>query len=143
MVCWISHLRGRGVAAKAVVLSTAVVIAFLVASPVVVHIQGATGLAAALLSASLCLLGAVLALAVGRWFADPKSAVMVGMAVRMAVPLSVVLIMQLRGGPLVDAGLIYYLLVFYPVTLLVETALALPRPSVALTSAATPPRHKP
>jgi hypothetical protein len=45
----------------------------------------------------------------------------------MGVPLAAALIAVFAGGPLADAGFLYYLVVFYPITLAVETLLALPR----------------
>jgi hypothetical protein len=48
------------------------------------------------------------------------------MALRMAIPLASVMVFHLVGGPLVQAGLLYYFLFFYPLCLAVETALSLP-----------------
>jgi len=53
------------------------------------------------------------------------------MAARMGIPLAFALACHLRGGLLADAGLLYYLLLFYPVTLGVETAWLLPGRSAA------------
>ena len=50
---------------------------------------------------------------------------LVGMLVRMGIPLGAALLVVFRGGPLADAGFLYYLVVFYLVTLTVETFLAL------------------
>lgn len=47
-----------------------------------------------------------------------------GMLVRMVVPLSVVMIVYLRGGLLAEAGLVYYILVYYFASLIAETTLA-------------------
>jgi hypothetical protein len=51
---------------------------------------------------------------------------LVGMALRMGIPLALVVVFHLVGGVLVQAGLLYYFLLFYPLTLTVETALSLP-----------------
>ena len=48
------------------------------------------------------------------------------MVLRMGIPLAIVVILHLVGGPLVQAGLLYYFLLFYPLTLAVETTLSLP-----------------
>ena len=45
--------------------------------------------------------------------------VLVGMMIRMGIPLAAALAVYFRGGPLADAGFLYYLVVFYPVTLTV------------------------
>ena len=50
----------------------------------------------------------------------------VGMMIRMGIPLAAALAVYFVGGPLADAGFLYYLVVFYPVTLTVETFLSLP-----------------
>ncbi len=49
--------------------------------------------------------------------------VLLGMLPRLGIPLTVVLAFYVRGGWLADAGLVYYILVFYFVTLAVETTL--------------------
>ena len=49
--------------------------------------------------------------------------VLLGMFARMGIPLLVCIIVYLRGGRLAEAGFVYYLLVFYFVTLVVETVL--------------------
>ncbi|MBL8828948.1 MAG: hypothetical protein JNM18_18350 [Planctomycetaceae bacterium] len=48
----------------------------------------------------------------------------VSMALRMGVPLSLGLFWQMRGSPLAEAGVLYYLLVYYLMTLAIETLLA-------------------
>ena len=49
------------------------------------------------------------------------------MRLRMGENIRIVAVaIQFRGGPLAEAGFLYYLLVFYPVTLVVETVLSLP-----------------
>ena len=52
--------------------------------------------------------------------------VLVGMMVRMGIPLAAALTVCFCGGPLANAGFLYYLVVFYPVTLTAETFLSLP-----------------
>ena len=56
--------------------------------------------------------------------------VLVGMMIRMGIPLAAALTVYFRGGPLADAGFLYYLVVFYPVTLTAETLLFLPEPAL-------------
>ena len=71
-----------------------------------------------------------MALGAAQLLADPSQAianVLVGMMLRMGMPLGVALAVHLRGGLLAGGGFLYYLLLFYPVTLGVETALTLPR----------------
>ena len=52
--------------------------------------------------------------------------VLLGMGVRLGFPLAMVMIIYLHGGMLAEAGLVYYLMVCYPVMLVVETILSLP-----------------
>ena len=47
-------------------------------------------------------------------------------AARMGIPLLPVLLIHLQGGRLAEGGLLYYLLIFYPITLAVEIAISLP-----------------
>ena len=48
------------------------------------------------------------------------------MTIRMGVPLSAALAVFFLGGPLADAGFLYYVVLFYPVTLIAETFLSTP-----------------
>jgi len=98
-------------------------------APVAGFCSGSAGLWAAAAAAVLCLAGAGLALVLSHALREPKHALygmLLGMAARMGVPLAVGLPCHLHGGALAQAGLLYYLLVFYPVTLGVETASSLP-----------------
>lgn len=139
MVIWLSNLRNRSVVFRAAVLGIVVLVAFAMIGPVAVRLGGSVALAAASLAAALCLTGATVALVVGNFLRGPRhalAALAAGMAVRMGVPLAPALAIHLQGGPLAEAGLLYYLLVFYPVTLAVETALSLPE-----SRRPTPPRQ--
>lgn len=129
MKSWFASLRNGGLALQSAVLLLAVAALYGLISPVVAYLGGAVGLAAAAIAAGLCLLGAGLALGVCRLFRDPRHAlhgVLIGMLLRMGIPLFSALAFLLQGGPLAKAGLLVYLLVFYLVTLSVQTALSLP-----------------
>ncbi len=54
------------------------------------------------------------------------TALLAGTLIRMGVPLAAVLATQLSGALPPQAGLLYYLFAFYPVTLAVGTILSLP-----------------
>ena len=98
-------------------------------APVAGFCGGAAGIWAAAAAALLCLAGAGLALVVSHALREPNHALygmLLGMAARMGIPMGFGLLCHLQGGALAEAGLLYYLLVFYPVTLGVETALSLP-----------------
>jgi hypothetical protein len=127
--CWLYNLRNRSVTVRIAVLTMVVLVVFGLVGPVAFHIGGLMGLAAAVLAASLCLAGGGIALMVSRLLLGPNlalAALMTSMTARMAIPLAFGLAIHLHGGPLAKAGLLYYLLVFYPVTLAVETMLSLP-----------------
>jgi hypothetical protein len=80
-------------------------------------------------ASAVCLLAALTALMVSEHFRGPKSVVsfvLAGMMARMGIPLAAALCAYFSGGPLADAGFLYYLVVFYPVTLTVEIFLSWP-----------------
>lgn len=129
MANWLNNLRTRTAAVRIAILTIVVLVVFALAGPVAFHIGGFTALMAAALAAGLCLIGGSVALMVSRLLAGPNlalAALLTGMTARMAIPLAFGLAVHLHGGPLAKAGLLYYLLVFYPVTLAVETLLSLP-----------------
>lgn len=129
MANWLNNLRNRSMAARVTALAIVVLVVFAMACPVAVHIGGSMAVAAAALAAVLCLTGAALALTTSRLLPGPKLALAVlvtSMAARMGIPLAFGLAIHLQGGPLAEAGLLYYLLIFYPATLAVETVLSLP-----------------
>jgi len=107
---------------RAVVVAT--LACFGLAAPVAYSGWGSGGLEAAAAAASCCGIGALAGLALAWCFRGPRhllAPILVGMFARMAVALAVALTVQLVGGPLAEAGFLYYLLVFYSVTLAVET----------------------
>ena len=99
----------------------------LVILPVAYAASGPAGLFAALWATALCLMSGTLSLlastAVSR-ASTPLGGLLVGIMVRMALPLAVVMAIYHRGGWLVAAGMIYYVLVFYMITLAAETWIA-------------------
>ena len=91
--------------------------------------SGADGLLAAAVAGVVCWLSASAALLITAWFpGGPQAAVsrmMLSMLVRMGVPLAVGTILEFQFGPLADAGVFGLIVVFYLMTLLVETMLSL------------------
>jgi len=88
------------------------------------------GIWAGAAAGGVCLLAAWIALIVGESLRRPQYAlagVLLAMLIRMGIPLAAALLVFLRGGPLADAGFLYYLVLFYPVTLTAETFLLLPK----------------
>jgi hypothetical protein len=129
MITWLHNLRRRGTAIRAMVLGIVVVVVFVLIGPVAGGLGGCVALAAAALAAALCLTGAIVALVASHLLQGPHHAMagmLTGMAARMGIPLAFGLTIHLHGGSLAEAGLLNYLMVFYPVTLAVETFLVLP-----------------
>jgi hypothetical protein len=143
MVAWLANLRNRSLPVRLAVLVLAVLAVYALAAPVAVQWGGAQGLAAAAVAAGLCLAGAAAAIVTTRRlrgdcsnsrvnengtvpFKAPLLALWLGMALRMGIPLAVGLTLHLHGGMLAQAGLLWYLLLFYPVTLIAGTIVSLP-----------------
>ncbi len=126
----LARWREASLAVRAAGLTIVVVLLYAAVAPVGWHLRGPTGLTAAAAAAGVCWLGATLALVVSHLLRGPSAALyglLFGMALRMGVPMIAALILHVRRGALAEAGVLYYLLVFYPVTLGVETALSLPK----------------
>jgi hypothetical protein len=123
------NLRNLSVPVRLAGLVGVALLVLAIVGPVAVLIGGSMGLTAAALAAATCLAGAVVALLASQVLVGPGLALaslLVGMTARMAIPLVCGLVIHLHGGPLADAGILYYLVMFYPVTLAAETLLSLP-----------------
>ena len=122
--------RSRGYGYRSAVFSGVVGSAALIALPVAALSHGCMGVAALGLAVAVCYLPALLSLWLTCQAKNPQvmlGALLIGIVLRMSLPILCALILHTKGGPLTQAGGIGYLLVFYPVTLLVETVLSLPR----------------
>jgi hypothetical protein len=113
----------RRFALRVMVLLSALLAAGIIALPMAFYSSGADGIFAASVSLAVCLFGGVMALLCAGHFDKPHLVlyqVMSGMFFRMATPLGFCTLIYLNGGRLVEAGMVYYLLAFYFVTLSVE-----------------------
>jgi len=122
--------RGLGSAHPGFVLGAAVLICLAIIGPAAYFRSGAAGLAAAGGAALACGAGAGVALFASlrlRGAPHLVTALAIGMFARMGIPLVAILAVQLLGGALAQVGFMYYVLMFYLVTLAVETALVLRR----------------
>ena len=129
MISRIKDLRNQSAAVKALILTFAVLAPLSIVGPLAGCFGGTVAVTAASLAALMCFAGAVLALAAYAILPRPKyamAALLLGMAARMGIPFALGLAVHLQGGPLAKAGLLYYLLLFYPITLATETMLSLP-----------------
>jgi hypothetical protein len=126
---WYLQLRAGTLALRETVLSSALLVAWLVVAPLSFWLHGVLGLAAASLAAVVCLTGAAAALAIGELsgaLAGPLVGLLLAMGMRTGVPLLFVVVLQLTGGVLKGAGLVYYVVLFYVLALGVEVPLSLP-----------------
>jgi hypothetical protein len=130
MTAWLRNSLDRGMPLQTAALSVVVLAVFGLAGPVGLYVLGPTSLAAAAVAGAICLAGAIVAQTIRHFSKGPQSfttALLAGMAARMGIPLMFALVIHLQRGPLSEGGFLYYLMVFYPVTLAAEVALSLPR----------------
>jgi hypothetical protein len=83
------------------------------------------------MAAGLCLTGALLALPCCAWTNDPKRmlpGVLLGIGIRSGIPLGGGIGLYLTHPLLAEAGLLYYLVVFYIPLWVLETYMSLPKP---------------
>ena len=129
MATRLAKLNEKSLAAKLALLAAVEAAAFVVISPVAWISGGPLGLLAALVAATSCLAGGALALAVSGLFRNPQQAyagVLLGMMAGMGLPLGVAIFCHFAGAGLARAGVMFYLLYFFPITLAVKTILSLP-----------------
>jgi hypothetical protein len=89
------------------------------------------GVVAASVAAGTCLAGAIGATIFIPWMYRPKrviAGILLGAGFRMGVPLFGGIFVSLVFPPLAEAGLLYYLVVFFLPLLALETAFSLPSP---------------
>lgn len=122
--------RSLSPVARAGVLAGVLSLAFAVAVPIALNAAGWDGVAAAGCAALLCLAAGVAVIVLTLFASSPEHVaylVVLGMLLRMGIPLVSCLAIYYRGGWLVDGGMVYYLLVFYPLTVAAETWLDVTR----------------
>lgn len=108
-----------------------------VVGPVAWSLAGSNGLAGAIASCAVCTLGAAIALSLGLFISSEQAPLLhlgLGLFVRMALPLAFALVVIKTSPALVDAGTLYSLVLFYLVTLTVETLLTLPESALPKSS---------
>lgn len=100
-------------------------------------------LAAVLTAAFICTLSANIALVPALlWHGTPNgvNGALAGMLLGMFPPMAACLMFQLRGGPLTEAGVVYWILAFYLTALTVKTLLVAPA-AISCSSAAGGPSN--
>jgi len=135
---WLQNSRDFNLPAREALLAISVVLLYGLAAPLAYWLGGAASLLAATGAGAVCLLASALALALSTLLRRPALAfygLLAAMAVRTGIPLLCALVIRLHGTPLAENGFIYYLVVFYLVTLGIETSLSLPRAGAVATCA--------
>ncbi len=121
-------LLGRTWAGCVGLLVGAVLAAFPLVALYAYSVHGAPGITAAVVAAAICTLAATLALVSTALLRGPQAAlyaVLFGMVFRLGLPLAAGIFLSNRGGPLAEAGVFGFIVVFYLLTLAVETPLSL------------------
>jgi hypothetical protein len=111
-----------------VLLTLAIALAAIAVTPIGFMLSRAEGVACVWLASVICWAPGVAVLAFQDKFRDPQLMMLnvaAGFLGRLAIPLSVCMVIYLRGGPLVEAGFAVYLLGLYLVALAVGTLLDL------------------
>ncbi len=131
---WV-RLREASPATQTLFLTLATALAYGMVGPIAYRLAAADGLLAAAAAAVACWLGAVGGIAVAFPFRARGEryvgmGFLAGMLPRMGVPLASSAALHLLGGPLAEAGVVYYALVLYLVLLGLETAMSLPTKGV-------------
>ena len=118
----------RGVARGTLVLVAVTLVACLPAALLGNLLYGRAGVWAALTAAGLCVAGSVLGLVVVTLLRGQQAfaGVLAAMLPRMFVPLAGAVALRLNGGPLYEAGALYFVIGFYLLTLAAETLWLLP-----------------
>jgi hypothetical protein len=127
-------LPSRAVRLTAVVVAAAAIV--LPAGWLFTHNRA--GLFAGVAAAGICWFAALLAMVTGerlRASGQIMAFLVTGTVIRTGIPLMAVLVAIFYGRPLDDSGFLYYLIVFYPITLAAEIILILPGRAEASDSA--------
>lgn len=110
-----------------ILIMTAIMLGLImITAPIAWMLQGRMGLAAAGLAAAICLIAGITGMLVGEALRSSNLIItqsLVPMLIRMGIALGVCMVISLRRGPLFQAGFVYYLLLFYLISLGPDTAL--------------------
>ncbi|QDU98535.1 hypothetical protein Pla8534_64040 [Lignipirellula cremea] len=115
------------VLARMGLLFFALAVAFLGAAPIGFWLFGWEGVAAAGLAVAVCSFAGAVAELSPLFFSQVLTQVLFSMLLRVSLPMGACLALVGLKHPLVEAGAIYQLLVFYLITLIVESSLAVGR----------------
>jgi hypothetical protein len=120
----IAVMGTAGQAAAMALLSTMLWLASL---PIAITLSGFDGALAALFAAAAVWMASAMGLVIGEFCFGPSKSVsrlLAGMVIRMLLPLFACLIVLLSSQRLATSGFVFYVLAFYLVALLIETAMS-------------------
>lgn len=127
---FLRRLPQKSLLLRTLILVVVVIVAAALALPLGWVLYGnQMGIFAGLAAGGVCLLAAWIALVLSSPLRMPQyvlGLVLVGMMIRMGIPLAAALTVHFLGGPLANAGFLRYLVVFYPITLTTEAFLSFP-----------------
>jgi hypothetical protein len=127
---YLRRLAQNSLLARMAILAAAVVLSAIVVLPVGYAIlPRKDSLLAGGLAAGICLPAGWIALGIRELLRRPQQAVamaVAGATVRLGIVFAAAMLIYWQGGPLVSAGVLYYLIAFYQVMLSVEIVLVLP-----------------
>ena len=119
---------------RAALFVALLLIALLPVGAVAYSLHGSLGLTAAAVAWAISVGCGLAALIISLLLRDTPLVlyqVLIGFALRMGLPLAICMLLVTQKSPLLNAGFIIYILVFYMVTLLIDTVLLLARPRQA------------
>ncbi len=125
---WVERLGSWTLPSRAALLSGTLALYYVLVAPLAWWLQGGMGLIAASLATVICLVACWLALIVTELMApseQPAAALLVGMSIRMSLPLLTCLLVTLRKPQLTEAGFAWYLIGAFLIGLLLETMLSI------------------
>ena len=138
---WTQQVARWGLWGRLSSLAFVLLVSYAVSVPVAWYSGRSFGVMTAGVALAFCLLGGSLALLVSEFFRGSGrmvAEVLLGGGLRMGLPLGMFAIVYVQGGALVDAGLAYYLIVFYLVMLTFETLMLFPQGGCSADHTKTP-----
>ncbi len=128
---WRVKATSDSLARQALILAGVMLVAAIPLGTIGFLTGGRPGLTCAAIAGVVCLASGVAALWLAGGFGEPQAVsaqVLAGMLPRMGIPLAVCMVVYFQGGMLVESGFVYYILIFYFVTLATDTVLLLGKP---------------
>ncbi|MGA2034335.1 MAG: hypothetical protein ABSG68_18980 [Thermoguttaceae bacterium] len=149
MKVWLAKLQRQSLYARIVVLGLVLLVAGLAVAPVAGALHGSAAIWACALAAAVCYLGGASALAASHVLKGPQRVLygmLLAVVLRTGLPLALAVACQICCPPLGNGGIMYYLLVFYPLGLITEIWLSLgeipgSRPPISSTVPHLPQAH--